>query len=62
MINNGNGTEITFYLVSKGSNHKSMSSHPYLSAEFEIKNCEPPDSPEETEAISEDLKGIGKQV
>lgn len=60
MINNGNGIEIIFYLVFKGSNYKSMSFYFYLFVEFEIKNCEFLDFLEEIEVILEDLKGIGK--
>ena len=52
--------KITFYLVSNGSNHKSLSSHPALSAEFDIKGCEFPNSPDEREAISEGLNGVGR--
>lgn len=39
--------KITFYLVSNGSNHKCLSSHPSLSVEFDIKGCEPPNAPDE---------------
>lgn len=49
--------KITFYLVSNGSNHKCLSSHPSLSVEFDIKGCEPPNAPDEWQAISEDLNG-----